>query len=401
MNKTKGRAVLFGLLIRAGGMGAVLLLCGCKEKAAPPQLPPPQVQVIEVKAQDVPITMEWIGTLQGSVTASIRAQVEGYLMRQGYEEGTPVKKGEVLFELDDRSYKALLDDAKGKLAQAQANLGKSQMDVDRLGPLVQTKAVSQQDYDNAVQANLANKAAIESAKAGLDKAQLNLNFTKITSPLDGIAGLAKAQVGDFIAAGSTELTTVATVDPIKVYFTASEQEYLRYREEHPNSKPGRQGGSGLEFEMVLATGELYPEKGTFYAGDLSVNQNTGAIRLCALFPNPRELLKPGGYARVRSIMSLLKGAITVPQRAVSELQGIRQVAVVTPEGKASIRVVKAGPRVGPDWVIEEGLKPGDKVIVEGFLKVREGLPVVAIPYQTPTPGGPPPAASESKPAAAK
>jgi membrane fusion protein (multidrug efflux system) len=216
-----------------------------------------------------------------------------------------------------------------------------------------------------------------------------------------MVGLAKAQVGDLISAGGTELTTMATIDPMKVYFTASEQEYLRYREEHPNTKPGRQGGSGLEFEIVLANGELYPEKGTFYAGDLSVNQNTGAIRLCALFPNPRLLLRPGGYAQVRSVMRVLKDAIVVPQRAVSELQGIQQVAVVGPDGKSSIRTVKAGPRVGPNWVILEGLKPGDKVIVEGILKVRDGLPVVASPYQPPNPAGQPAAASEVKPASAK
>jgi membrane fusion protein (multidrug efflux system) len=344
--------------------------------------------------------MEWIGTLQGSVNASIRAQVEGYVMKQNYEEGLPVKKGDLLFELDDRTYKAVLDDAKGKLLQAEANFKKSQIEADRLGPLVQTKAVSQQDYDNAVQANLANKAAAESAKATVAKAQLNLDFTRITSPVDGVAGLAKAQVGDFIAAGSTELTTVATVDPIKAYFTASEQEYLRYREEHPQAKPGRQGGAELEFELILATGQLYDQKGKFFASDLSVNQDTGAIRLCAIFPNPNQLLKPGGYARVRSVMRVLKDTITVPQRAVTELQGIQQIAVVTPEGKASVRTVKAGPRVGNEWVIEEGLKPGDKVIVEGIQKVRDGLPVSASPYEPPVAGGPPPAgATEVKPTA--
>jgi len=378
-----------------------MLFSGCKKAPPPVVLPPPQVQTVEVKAQDVPLTMEWIGTLQGSVNASIRAQVEGYLMKQDYEEGLPVKKGDLLFELDDRSYKAVLDDAKGKLSQAEANLKKSQIEADRLAPLVQTKAVSQQDYDNAVQVNLANKAAVESAKATVGKAQLNLDFTRLLSPVDGVAGLAKAQVGDFISAGTTELTTVATVDPIKAYFTASEQEYLRYREEHPQAKPGRQGGAELEFELILANGQLYDQKGKFFASDVSVNQDTGAIRLCAIFPNPNQLLKPGGYARVRSVMRVLKGAVTVPQRAVTELQGIRQIAVVT-DGKASVRTVKMGPRVGNEWVVEEGLKPGEKVIVEGIQKVRDGLPVTASLYQPPAPGGPPPAsagATETKPAA--
>lgn len=373
---------------------ACLLIGGCKQEVIAPSPPPPVVQVIEARAQDVPIATEWIGTLQGSVTASIRSQVEGTLLKMSYEEGQPVKKGQLLFELDSRTYNATLANAKGTLGQAEANYVKTQKDVERLGPLVQSKAVSQQDYDNSVQANLAARAAVDSAKAAVDRAALNVDFTRIVSPIDGVAGLAKADVGDLITPGTTELTTVVTVDPIKAYFTVSEQEYLQYRKENPDAKEGREGAKGREFEIILADGQLYPHKGHFYAADVSVTQGTGALRLCAVFPNPPHvgkskettsgLLRPGQYARVRAITRTAKDAIAIPQRAVNELQGARQVAIVTPDGKAGIRNVKTGPQVGNHWIIEEGLKPGDKVIVEGFLKVRDGLPVTTVPFEAPS-----------------
>ncbi len=358
-----------------------VVIVSCKPPPPKMEMPTPTVQIIEVKTADVPVTMEWIGTLAGSTTASIRSQVEGTLMRMNYEEGGRVKKDDLLFELDDRTYQNAVDDAKAKLEQARANLGKTAADVARLGPLLQNKAVSQQDYDNAVQANLANKAAVASAQAAVDKAGLNLSFTKIQSPVDGIAGLAKAQVGDLVTPSNMELTSVSTVDPIKVYFTVSEQEYLRYRAEHPSAPQGRRGGEGQEFELVLANGMRHPQLGKFYASDVSVNAGTGAMRLCAIFDNPDNVLRPGQFARVRSVMKVVKDAIVIPQRAVNELQGIRQVGVVTAESKAAIRTVKAGPQIGSGWIIEEGLKAGDKVIVEGFLKIRDGLPVVAVPFE--------------------
>jgi membrane fusion protein (multidrug efflux system) len=373
-------------------LGAALFaLCGCKKEPPSVALPQPQVQVIEVKPQDVPITMEWIGTLQGYVSANIRAQVEGTLMKTDYEEGGQVKKGDVLFELDKRTYEAVLADAKGTLGKAEAVQLAAQKDEERLGPLLKTRAVSQQDYDNAVQSNLASKASVDSAKAALQKAELNVEFTKVTSPLDGIAGLAQAQVGDLITPTS-QLTVVATVDPIKAYFTLSEQEYLKYREENPNKGSAKT----LSFELVLANGEKYPEKGEFHAADVAINQDTGAMRLCVVFPNPGNILRPGQYGLIRAVMHTVKDAIVVPQRAVAEFQGIHEIAVVTPDNKASIRTVKTGPKIGNGWLIEEGLKPGDKVIVEGFLKVRDGLPVTASPYQPP-PGTPP--VTETKPAA--
>lgn len=374
-----------------------ILLPACKQEAVKPVLPPPTVQIIEVKTEDVPITVEWIGTLAGSVTASIRSQVEGTLMKQNYEEGRPVKKDDVLFELDDRTYKAILDDTAGKLAQANANLGKSEADISRLGPLLKTRAVSQQDYDDAVQASLANKAAVASAQAAVDKAQLNLSFTRIKSPIDGVAGLAKGQVGDLVTAGNMELATVATVNPIKAYFTVSEQEYLRFRQDHPGAPQGRKAGAGKDFAIVLADGTLYPHRGNFFASDVTVNPNTGALRLCAIFENPDNLLLPGQYARVLSVARTVKDAILIPQRAVNELQGIRLVGVVTNEGKATLRQVKVGPRVKNQWLIEEGLQAGDKVIVEGFLKIREGLPVSTVPFNT----GKPAMAAEPVPAETK
>lgn len=343
---------------------------------------PPTVEIIEAKTQDVPITVEWIGTLEGSVTASIRSQVEGSLMKQVYDEGRPVKKDDVLFELDDRTYKTVLADTMGKLAQTRANLGKSESDVTRLGPLLQTRAVSQQDYDNAVQTNLANKAGMASAQAEVDKAQLNVDFTKIKSPIDGVAGLAKAQVGDFVTAGNMELAIVATLNPIKAYFTVSEPDYLRYRHDHPYVPESSQAGRNKDFEIILSTGYLYPLKGSFFASDVTVNPNTGALRLCAIFENTDNLLLPGQYVRVQTVAHIVKNAILVPQRAVNELQTIRQIAVVTPDGKATIRTVKTGPRVGSNWLIEEGIQAGDKVIVEGFLKIREGVTVKTMPYET-------------------
>lgn len=358
----------------------VSLMPGCEKPAAPVAPPPPQVQIIETKAEDVPITMEWIGTLQGFVNASIRSQVEGILLSQNYEEGAAVTKGAVLFELDDRSYVSAVNDAKGKLAQAEANFAKSDLETRRLAALVQSRAVSQQDYDNSVQASLANKAVVESAKATLEKAELNLSFTKIISPIDGVAGLAKAQVGDLITPNSTELTTVSTVNPIKAYFTVSEQEYLNYRADNPGIRPGRSEGIS-EFELVLANGTIVPQKGKFYASDVSVNRNTGALQLCAVFENPDDILKPGGYGRVRATTRVAKNAIKIPSRAVHELQGIHQVTVVTPENTASIRQVKTGPQIGSEWLILEGLQAGEKVVVEGIQKVRDGTPVSAVPYQ--------------------
>jgi membrane fusion protein (multidrug efflux system) len=389
----------------------------------------PEVEVVQVAQQDVPIYSEWIGTLDGMVNATIKAQVAGYLRKQHYTEGALVTQGQVLFEIDPRPFQAALDQAKGELAkaqgqlvqanaqliqanaqvaQAEANQGKTQLDVDRYTPLAKAQAISAQDLDNAIQNNLAAKAQVAAAKAGIDTAKaaivaakaaveaakavvataaLNLGFTTILSPIDGIAGIATAQVGDLVGPSSGTLTTVSTLDPIKVYFTASEQAYLNFVKRNPTAAERLAAQKRLELELVLADGTTYPHKGTFFVADREVNVQTGAIRLAGLFPNPGNVLRPGQYGRVRAVTRHQEGALLVPQRAVTELQGSYQVAVVDSENKINIRTVKVGERVGTMWVIDEGVHPGERVVVEGVQKVRPGMsvhpkPFVAAPRKT-------------------
>jgi membrane fusion protein (multidrug efflux system) len=373
----------------------VFLFVGCG-KTEPPKPPPPDVQVIRVEQQDVPVWKEWIGTLDGLVNAQIKPQVTGYLLRQTYTDGAFVKKGQLLFEIDPRTFQAALDQAKGQLANAEgqlatahANQVKAQNDVTRYTPLAKEQAIPQQDLDNAVQANeaakaqvQAAKAAIEAAKAKVASAQLDLGFTKVVSLIDGIAGIAQAQIGDLVSQ-STLLTTVSTVDPIKVYFPVSEREYLDYVREHPDAakRGGQESLSGLE--LILADGSVYPHKGTFSFADRQVDVKTGTLRLQAVFPNPGNVLRPGQYARIRAIIRTAKGALLVPQRAVTEQQGSYQVAVVSSGNKVEIRPVKVGERVGSQWIIESGLKPGDRVVAEGTQKVRPGAIVTPKPLGAP------------------
>jgi membrane fusion protein, multidrug efflux system len=373
---------------------------GCSAPLKQAETPPPEVKVVEVEQQDVPVYGEWIGTLDGMVNAEIKAQVTGYLLSQHYVEGSLVKKGQLLFELDPRTFQAVLDQAKGQLAQAnaqelqaEANQGKAQLDVSRYTPLAKARAITEQDLDNAVQANLAAKAEVEAAnaaivaaKAAVSAAELNLGFTTIRSPIEGIAGLALAQVGNLVSAGSSSLTTVSTVDPIKAYFTVTEQEYLRYMRENPIESEREARIRQLELELVLADGTVYPRKGQFYVADREVNAQTGAIRLAGLFPNPGNVLRPGQYGRVRAVTTIRKNALLVPQRAVTELQGRYQVAVVDGANKVSIRPVTVGERSGSLWIIEGGLKPGERVVVEGIQQVRPNLVVSPKPFVAPSPG---------------
>jgi len=354
--------------------------------------------VAVVTQRDVPTVREWVGTLDGYVNAEIRGQVTGYLLRQAYKEGAFVRKGDLLFEIDPRPFQAALNEAKGRLAQAQssvqqaegnlaqakARLGKAELDVKRYAPLVKTKAISQEEMDNAVQSRLeaqasvdASVAAIETAKASVVAAQaavydaeVKLGFTKISAPVEGIAGLARIQVGDLVSPTGNPLTTVSTVNPIKAYFTISEQEYLAQQ---------RAGGPdrwARNLELVLADGSVYAHKGSFYMADRQVDVGTGALRMAALFPNPGNVLRPGQYGRVRCVMGVRKGAAVVPQRAVVELQGGYQVAVVDAQNKVTMRAVRVADRLGSLWVVEEGLQPGERVIVEGLQKVRTGVVVI-------------------------
>jgi membrane fusion protein (multidrug efflux system) len=354
---------------------SLLCLTGCKNKADKPALPTPTVEVVTVAPSDVPIYHDWIGVLDGLVNAHIRAQVVGYLQTQNYKEGDPIKKGDLLFEIDPRPFKAALDQAKGQLAQAEARLGKTELDVKRYGPLVKDRAISQEEYDDAVQANLEAKAAVVAAKAQVEQAEVNLGFTRITSPIDGVASIATGQIGDLVGPGTGELTTVSTVDPIKVYFNVTEQAYINFTRLFETESNRYERLRQLEIQLVLADGGFYPLKGNIYAADRQVSPTTGALKVAALFPNPNYALRPGQFGRVHIKFALANGALLVPQKAVSELQGSYQVDVVNSENKVHVQPVRVGERMGTQWIIQEGLHAGDRIIVEGIQKVREGMTV--------------------------
>jgi membrane fusion protein, multidrug efflux system len=360
----------------------------------------PDVDVVQVEQKDIPIYGEWIGTLDGFTNADVRAQVSGYLVRQGYQEGAFVKKGQLLFEIDPRPFQAALDQAKGQLAQATAQLAnaeavqrRTELDVNRYTPLAKEQAASQQDLDNAIQNNLAAKATvataaaqIQTAEAAVETARINLDFTRLVSPIDGIAGQAQLQVGALVNPSSGPVTSVSTVDPIKVYFTVSEPQYLAWRKRYPTETTREAADKNLRLELILADGSIYPNTGTFYFADRQVNESTGAIRIAGLFPNPGNILRPGGYGKVRAAIRIQQDALLVPQRAVSELQGGYQVAVVDGENKVSIRTVTVGDRVGNQWIIADGLKRGERVVAEGIQKVRPGMQVNPKPFAAVTQG---------------
>ena len=354
---------------------ALLCLAGCKE-APKTSAPPPGVVVTTVIRADVPVYHEWVGSLDGLVNAKIRAQVTGYLIAQNFREGQPIKKGDPLFEIDPRPFQAILDQTKGQLAQAEARLGKTELDVKRYGPLVKDKAISQEEFDDAVQANLEAKAAVLSAKAQVEQAELNLGFTRIVSPIDGIASIATGQIGDLVGPATGVLTTVSTVDPIKAYYNVTEQAYLNFTRLFANESDRRERLRHLEIHMVFGDGSVYPLPGTNYASDREIGATTGALKLEALFPNPEFSLRPGQFVRVRIKFDVKKGALLVPQQSVSELQGTYQVAIVDSTNTVHIQPVRPGERSGKLWIIEEGLEPGQRVVVEGLQKIREGVTVI-------------------------
>jgi RND family efflux transporter MFP subunit len=387
MKRNRGRGLSIAIVT------VVLVVAGCG-KSEQQQARPPEVEVAQVEQKDVPIPNEWVGTLDGLVNGQIRPQVTGYLLRQNYKDGSFVKKGELMFEIDPRTFQAAVDQAKGQLAnaeqqlaQAEANQVKAELDVNRYVPLAKEQAVTQQDLDNAVQANLAAqaqvraaRAQIDAAKAQVDAAKLNLGFTKVVSLIDGIAGIAQAQIGDLVGP-TTLLTTVSTVDPIKVYFPVSERGYLDYVKQNPDAAKRAAQENQLALELVLADGSLYPHKGRFSLADREVDAKTGMLRLQGLFPNPGNILRPGQFVRVRAITRTKKDALLIPQRAVAEVQGSYQVAVVGKDNKVEIRPVKVAERVGTQWIIDEGLKPGERVIAEGIQRVRQGVTVNPKPFK--------------------
>jgi membrane fusion protein, multidrug efflux system len=363
------------------GLALVITAACDKEKAAPPGAP--TVEVVSVAQRDVPVYMEWIGSLDGNVNAVIRPQVTGYLIKQNYREGDLVKQGQPLFEIDPRTFEAAVAEAKGQVAKNAAQHETTRANLARIKPLAAVNAVSQKDLDDSVGANLAAKAQLDAAEASLQTAKLNLAFTKITSPVTGIAGIAKAQIGDLLSPSmATELTTVSTVDPIKVYFNLSEREYLKIANAAiaAGSKP-----ENVPLELFLVDGSLYPHPGKVAVLNRQVDTTTGTFKVAALFPNPNNLLRPGQYGKVRATMSVDKGAMLVPQRAVTEIQGRYVVAVVGADNKVDIRPVTVGERVGTEWVISKGLQPGEQVIVEGTQKARPGATVTPKPFVAGTP----------------
>jgi RND family efflux transporter MFP subunit len=391
-------------------VAVLLTMTGCAKTTAAGNPPPPEVEVATVAQKDIPTVHEWIGTLDGLVNAAIKAEVTGYLMMQNYAEGSFVRKGQLLFEIDPRPLQAAYEQAMGQLAQARAQLDqartgllqaqaqllsaeanqkKAQLDEDRYVPLAEQQAITQQDLDNARQSNRSlqaqvaaskaqvetSKAQIEAAQAGVtaaaaavDTAKVNLGFTKLTSPIDGIAGVAMVQVGNLVSPASNAVTTVSTLDPIKANFTVSEQEYLRL------TGIGSQL-SNMPLELTLADGTVVPQKGRFSFADRQVDVSTGAIQMTGLFPNPGNRLRPGQYAKVRATIGMRLGALLVPQRSVNETQGSYMVAVVDPNNTVRFAPVKVGERIGSDWVIEDGLKPGERVVTDGLFKIRPGAPV--------------------------
>ncbi len=338
-----------------------------------------------VVPREVPVYKEWIGSLEGYVNAQIRAQVAGYLHSQDYSEGSEVKKGDLLFEIDPRPFQAALDQAKSKLAQDQAQESRTKWDVERYAPLAKQNAISQQEYNDAVQSNLAAQAQVKADDAAVEAAHLNLEFTRITSPIDGLAGIAQAQIGDLVGPNGPVLTTVSKIDPIKVYFTASEQSYLAYRHEYTNATERAAHEKELQLQLILADGSVFPHPGKFSFAGREVNPTTGTIQLVGIFPNPGFTLRPGQFARVRAMTQLRRDAITVPARAVSELQGSYQVAVVDNQEHVHLQSVSVGEQVGSDWLIERGLRAGERIVVEGTQKLKEGMTVQAQPY-SPEPG---------------
>jgi membrane fusion protein, multidrug efflux system len=380
-------------------VGAILLLLvggavpGCKKEAK--VAGPTEVEVAEVARQDVKVSQEWVGSMDGSVNAVIRAQVQGYLTKQVYTEGQLVKKGQTLFQIDPRTFQAAVDQAKGDVAQKKARWDQTQANLARIKPLAEQNAVSKKDLDDAIGNEASARSAYDAAKAALDKAQLDLGFTRITSPIDGIAGMAKAQIGNLVGPGQTdELTTVSNVDPIKVWVPISEQEFLHAQANRP--APGQK----RQIELVLSDGSLYPKPGEFAFADRQVDASTGTLKVAILFPNPGNQLRPGQYAKVRAVMSLIPGAVVVLQRAVNELQGNFQAAVVGTDNKVSVRTVKPGVKTGSLIVITEGLQPGERVVVEGLQKVKDGMTVnpKLVSVESPSAQASPPAAQQAEPA---
>ena len=376
----KGPALLCCFLI-------VVQCAGCGEKKPPPGAAP-QVQVVPVVQRDVSIYSEWVATLDGYVNAQIQPQVSGYLIKQDYREGSFVHKDDVLFEIDPRPFQAVLDQAKAQLAQAEAQLGNATLNVNRDIPEAEANAIARSQLEGDTQAQLAAKATVAAGRAAVEQAALNLSFTKVRSLISGIAGIAQVQVGNLVTP-SAVLTGVSQVDPIKTYFPISGEDYLRIADKiHPETVNLLSSDSPIPLQLILANGNTYARSGGILFADRQVDQQTGTIRIAGAFANPGNILRPGQYGKVRAVTQILKGALMVPQRAVSQLQGSTQVAVVGTDNKIAIRSVQTGERVDTMWVITGGLAAGDRVVAEGVQKVKDGSLVTPTPFTSasaPTP----------------
>ena len=359
------------------------LFVACSRKPAQTAPPPPEVLVTTVKPEDVPRVLERVATLDGFINANINAQVQGYIVSRDYQEGGVVKKGDLLFKIDSRPFEAALAQAKGTLAKDKANQVKADADEKRALDLFNKKVISDQERDTAIAAAGSSKANVEADEAAVDQAELNLGYTKVTAPIDGLAGFANSQVGDLVGPTTGPLTTVSQLDPIKAVVAAGEGPFTDFVSRHPDPKERNEYVKTLDFDLFLGNGELYPKKGKFYALDRSLDPKTGSIRYYVTFPNPGNILRPGQFGKVRFVADMKKGAMVIPQEAVNELQGNFQAAVVDQNNKVSIRPVKMGERIGAMWEVTEGLKPGDKVVVQGLQKAREGSTVTAKDWTPP------------------
>ena len=377
-------------LVLAAVMAVVLTgpSCGGPKPQSAASAPPMPVGVVKAIQMDVPVHAEWVATLEGYVNAQIQPQVSGYLISQNYKEGSYVHKGDVLFEVDPRPFQAVLDQAKGQLAQARAQLYLADVNVKRDTPLVKERAIAQSQLDTETAAQMQAQASIQAAEAAVEQAQLNLGFTSVRSLVDGIAGIATTQMGNLVSTAAV-LTTVSQLDPIKVYFPISEQEYLQFTSKllkKTSASDLLRASDSRALDLILSDGSTYPRKGQVIFTDRQVDPQTGTIRVVGAFPNPGNILRPGQFARVRALVGVRQGAVLVPQRCVTELQGTYEVAVITAQNSVSLRKVKVGDRVGTLWVIDEGLGPSEEVVSDGTSKVRDGMPVTPT-AETPRPEG--------------
>jgi RND family efflux transporter MFP subunit len=360
--------VLFALLLLPG------ILAGCSSKEEKPAPPPPGVTVTPVVRKDVDLQQEWVGTMLGNIDADIRPKVEGFLLTQLYSEGSYVQKGKALFQLDRRQAQAAVEQAEGRIERDRASLSQARIDVNRYTPLVAQRAVSQAELDKAQSMERAATAEVAGDQAALDNAKLNLAWTTVTSPISGIAGISKVGIGDLMTP-TTVMTTISSVDPIYIDFSVSEQDYLRFARE----KSGQAAGRSLQ--LILGDGTVFPQRGHALLVNREVDTRTGTIQVRAEFPNPGNLLRPGQYARIRAVTEVRKGALQVPQQAISELQGVYQVGVVSGDNKVTIKTVKLGPQLANVWLVESGLQEGDKVVVDGLQRVKDGMTVAPTPFK--------------------